>query len=97
MLYLARGLAALLFNQHNITSISCEESGLLFDLTIISPLLISISSSRVIDTDIGANASSKKLSKVSIDLILEVNPEGRTVTSSPFRNIPLAILPAYPL
>ena len=44
---------------------------MLLDLTIMSPLLISISSSKVIDTDIGANASSIDASIVSMLLILE--------------------------
>ena len=44
--------------KYDMTSISCNCSGLFLDLTIISPLLISMSSSSVIATDIGANASS---------------------------------------
>ena len=38
---------------------------------------MSISSSRVIETDIGAKASSNSLSKVSIVLIFEVNPDDK--------------------
>ncbi len=44
-----------------------------------------------------AKASSNSLSSVSIDLILDVNPDGKTVISSPFLKIPLATRPAYPL
>ena len=37
------------------------------------------------------------MKKNSIDLILEENPEGRIVISSPFLKTPPSILPAYPL
>lgn len=39
-------------------------------------------------TDCGANASSSGPSKVSIPIIVEVAPEGRTVTASPTRTTP---------
>ena len=45
-------------------------------------------------TDCGANVSSISPSKVSIDLILEVNPEGKTLMLSPFLKIPPLTLPA---
>ena len=58
---------------------------------------MSISSSKVMQTDMGEKASSTSPSKVSIDLIFEVNPEGSIVTSSPGLKTPPSILPAYPL
>ena len=60
----------------------------------MSPLAISILSSKVMVTDIGANASAIGPSNVSIDLIFDENPDGRTSTSSPGLKIPPAIRPA---
>jgi hypothetical protein len=46
------------------------------------------------DTDIGENASSTGPEKVSIDLILEIKPDGKTTIASPVRKTPPATLPA---
>ena len=56
-----------------------------------------MSSVNDIQTDIGENASLTLPLNVSIDFILEVNPEGNIVTSSPGLKTPPSILPAYPL
>ena len=48
----------------------------------------------VIVTDIGANASSTGPSAVSIDAIVDVKPDGSTITSSPGLNTPPATVPA---
>ena len=60
----------------------------------MSPLLMSMSSSKVTVTLIGANASSTGPSNVSTDFILELKPLGSTNTLSPGLKIPPDILPA---
>ena len=45
-------------------------------------------------TAIGANASSTGPSNVSIDRMVDVNPDGSTMTSSPGLSTPLATVPA---
>ena len=62
----------------------------------MSPRLISISSSRQTVTDMGAKASSRSPSQVTMDFTRLVRPEGSTVTASPRRTTPEASVPAKP-
>ena len=68
--------------------------GWLFGRQIMSPRLTSRSSVSRIVTDIGGTASSTGPSAVSIDAIVDVNPDGSTTTSSPTLYVPLATWPA---
>ena len=80
--------------QQIIVSTSCDAIGWLLGRQIMSPREMSISSLSRTVTAIGANASSSGPSRVSIDLMDDWNPDGRTVTSSPGRRTPPAIVPA---
>ena len=80
--------------QHTMASMSWLTTGWLFGRQIMSPREMSMSSSRRIVTDIGANASATGPSNVSIDAIREVKPDGSTTTSSPGLNTPPATRPA---
>lgn len=51
------------------------------------------SASRMV-TDCGAQAMSTLSPSASIPAIVDVRPDGRTVTASPTRNAPAAIWPA---
>ena len=55
---------------------------------------MSISSSSVSVTDIGARATSRSPSQVTIRLTRDVRPDGQTVTVSPGRTVPERICPA---
>ncbi len=68
--------------------------GWLLARQIMSPRETSTSSSSRIVTDSGGTASSTGPSIVSIAAILEVRPEGCTVTSSPTLKTPLVTWPA---
>ncbi len=70
--------------------------GRLWTRQIMSPRLMSRSSARRIVTDIGGNASSTGPSAVSIAAIVDVNPDGSTMTSSPALNMPLGDLARVP-
>ena len=63
---------------------------------IRSPRLMSNSSSRVTAIDCGAFACSRFPSKVEIDAMRVLRPEGRATTRSPTRTLPAAICPANP-
>src|SRR5262249_16088077 len=82
--------------QQTIASTSWATDGALFGRQIMSPREWSISSARRTVTDMGGNASAIGASAVSIDEIVEVNPLGSTMTSSPGFITPEATWPAYP-
>ena len=73
---------------------SCASCGGRSPFTSRSPRLISISSSNCRITLCGANAESTSRPLVEIPRMRLVSPEGRTVIRSPFRQVPLLILPA---
>src|SRR5207245_9526 len=68
--------------QQIIASMSWPFEGRLWTRQIMSPLETSMSSARVIVTDIGGTASSTGPSWLSIDATVLVKPDGSTTTSS---------------
>ena len=94
--YFARGRGGVALSQQSITSKSCCPSGRFSLRTSMSPRLMSISSSKVMVTDIGGKASSSSPVRVWMPEILLSNPDGRATTLSPFLKIPPATRPAYP-
>lgn len=82
-------------NQHSMASISCPTAGRLPGRQIMAPRPTSMSSLSRRVTAMGGNPSvSGSPPGARISKIVEVMPEGRTVTFSPTRNTPLAIVPA---
>jgi hypothetical protein len=80
--------------QQIIASISWVTVGWLCGRQIMSPREMSISSARRMVTDMGGKASIDLPSATSTLAIREVNPDGSTMTSSPFLSTPPAICPA---
>ncbi len=63
-------------------------------LTIMSPRLMSMSSSSRMETDSGVCAASNSLSACMMAFTVLVSPEGSTRTVSPLRSTPPASRPA---
>ena len=92
--YLPLRRSGVSLSQQTISSMSCPTCVGLSGRTNMSPRLMSISSSSVSVTDIGANASGRGPLNVSMLLTRVEKPDGSTVTSSPGRKTPPAIRPA---
>ena len=69
---------------------------MLFGRQIMSPRLMSISSASRTVTDMFGVASSIGPSKASTPAMVEREPAGSTITSSPGRKLPPATVPAKP-
>ena len=80
--------------QQIMASMSWPTSGWLCGRQIMSPREMSISSVRVMATDIGANASSTGPSGPSMRSMVVAKPDGSATTSSPGLSTPPAIVPA---
>ncbi len=77
-----------------VASTSCVVAGASCVGTIRSPRETSMSSASSTVTDCVVQATSTGSPSRSMPEIVEVRPDGRTVTRSPTRNVPAAIWPA---